>query len=43
MQPARQRPRIDAPPPALHRAVPPSSAHDPEGTRREAVHDAASV
>lgn len=43
VQPARQRLRPDAPPPALHRAVPPSEAHDPEGAGGEAIHDAASV
>lgn len=43
MQPPRQRLRTDAPPPSLHGVVPSSPAHDSEGTRGEAVHDAASV
>lgn len=43
VQPAGQCPGPDAPPQALHRAVPPSEAHDPEGAGGEAVHDAASV
>lgn len=43
MQPPRQCLRTDAPPPSLHGVVPSSPAHDSEGTRGEAVHDAASV
>lgn len=43
VQSAGQRLGPDAPPPALHRAMPPSEAHDPEGAGGKAVHDAASV
>lgn len=43
VQPPGQRLRTDASPPSLHGVVPSSPAHDSEGTRGEAVHDAASV